>query len=184
MRTSFCRNIILVIIVYAVILSAAGCGKHTASDNRVSRLTADENYRLKDQIDQLNKQIAVLTKDIEQAKQQQAAPAAAEKQQNAALAQENQQLRNSLSEAAANAKNLTDQLEQCQKEFASPTDERVKKMAEEVAKAKKEAEESVNFVMTTVREEGEKETKTLRDENETLKAQVQKLQDELKQLKK
>ena len=176
MRTPFYSNI-LAIIVYAIILSAAGCGKHTASDGRAERLAADETYRV-------DRQVAALTKELEQCKQQQTPPAVAEKQQNTLLTQENQQLKNSLSEAAANYKSLTEELAQCRRELASPMDERAKKMAAEVERTKKEAEESVNFVMTTVREESEKETKAFRDENETLKAQVQKLQDELNQLKK
>jgi hypothetical protein len=167
----------LLSITSVIFLSAAGCGKQTTSDGRAERLAADENYRE-------NKQVAALTKELEQCKQQQAAPAAAEKQQNAALAQENQQLKSSLSAAEANVKTLTDQLEQCQKELASPTDERIKKMAAEVTKAKKDAEDSVNFVMTNIVDESKKEAQQARDEAEKLKTEVQKLQDELKQLKK
>lgn len=176
MRTSFYFNIVAV-IVSAIILSAAGCGKQAISDGRAERLAADETYRLE-------KQVADLTKKLEQCARQQASPVAADKQQNTALTQENQQLKNSLGAAEANAKSLTEQLEQCQKELASPTDERVKKMAAEVEKAKKEAEDSVNFVMTNIVDESKKEAEHARKEAETLKAEVQKLQDELKQLKK
>lgn len=202
MKTTLSRTALVALI--AIFLSAAGCGKQAVSDSRASRLTADENYRLKKQIDQLNQQLAASTKNIEQAKQQHGITAAAEKQVDqlnkqlaartkeleqcnqhiALLTQENQQLKNTHGEAAANMQTLTEQLAQCQKELASPADEYAKKMIEEAAKTKKEAEESVNFVMTTVREEGEKEAKALRDENESLKAQIQKLQDELTQLKK
>jgi chromosome segregation ATPase len=173
MRTLFYPTILVCIII----LSAAGCGKQAISDSRAKRLAADETYRV-------DQQVAALTKELEQCKRQQTSPAAADKQQNTLLTQENQQLKNSLNEVAANAKNLTDQVEQCQKELSSPTNERVKKMAAEIERTKKEAEDTVNFVMTTVRDEGEKETKAIREENETLKAQIQKLQDELKQLKK
>jgi predicted nuclease with TOPRIM domain len=181
MKTTLSLTIIAAVV--AVFLSAAGCGKQVVSDNRVSRLTADENYRVKKQFDQLNKQITALTKELEQCKQRQAG-LSADKQQNDLLVQENQQLKNSLNEMPANVQGLSEQLEECQKNLALPENKRVKEMADELAKTKKEAEESVNFVMTTVREESEKEAAALRGENETLKAEVQKLQDELKQLKK
>jgi hypothetical protein len=170
MKTTLSLTLLAIIVV--IFLSAAGCGKRAVSDGRAERLAADETYRV-------DSQVAALTKELEQCKKQ-----AADKQQLDLLTKENQTLKNSLNTSTANANSLTEQLKQCQQELASPADERVKKMAEEVAKTKKDAEESVNFVMTTVRDEGEKETKALRDENETLKTQVQKLQDELKQLKK
>jgi len=153
--------IALFAIIIVIFLSAAGCGKQAVSNDRAERLAADETYRV-------NSQIATLTKELEQCKKQ-----VADAKQCTALTQENQQLKNSLGEATANAKTLTEQLEQCQKELAMSSDERVKKMTEEVAKAKKDADDSVSFVMTASREE-----------TDALKAQVQKLQDELKQLKK
>jgi outer membrane murein-binding lipoprotein Lpp len=56
----------------------------------------------------------------------------------------------------------------------------LRQCSEEKEKAKKEADETVSFVMTTVREESEKEAREIRDENEKLKVQIQKLEEQLR----
>ena len=117
-------SVVILLIALSIILPLAGCHKQAApaSDSRHTRLTADENLRLKDQMQKLETQIDKLTKD----------------------------------------------LAQCN---------------EENKKVKKEAEDNVNFAMTTVLDECKKEAPQIRDENEKLKAQIKQLQDELKQSK-
>jgi chromosome segregation ATPase len=191
MKTKPICTITAFTIAFGLILPQAGCqsSRSDSSDSRQSRLLADENYRLKGQIEQLkkqteqlNQQMGTLTKNLEQCKGQEAELTTAKNQADY-LTRQNEQLQRDIKDISENAQNVAAQLTQCEHELAVPTDEKLKKMAAEVERTKKEAEDSVNFVMTTVREESEKENKQLQSENEQLKAQIQKLQDELKQLK-
>ena len=173
-------SLALLTITFGIFLPLVGCHTNTspASDSRQTRLIADENLRLKGQAKQLETQNAKLAKDLDQCKKEHIA-LTEDNRKNASLAQENQQLKSDLNDAKLRADGLDYELKQCQNELAMPKDEKIKKLTQET----KDAQDAAAFAMTTVREEGEKETKALRDENEQLKAQMQKLQDELKQLK-
>jgi dynactin complex subunit len=65
-------SVIVLTTTIGVILPLAGCqnsgdaSQITASDSRQTRLLADENVRLKDQIQKQEVQIAKLTKDLQQ----------------------------------------------------------------------------------------------------------------------
>ena len=152
-------SVIATIIIFGLMLSLTGCQKSStvsaSADSRKARLIAEENRHINKQVEKLNKQLNAATTNLEQCKQQQST-LAADKQQSDLLTQENQQLKNSLNEATANTQSLSEQLKECQKKMSSPDSQRVKEMAAELEKTKKEAEESVNFVMTTVRDTYEK----------------------------
>jgi hypothetical protein len=117
-----CTAVVLFIAI-GIFLPLVGCQKNSspsssASQARQSRLTADENLRLKGQMKDLESQLAAVTKDLQQCTQ-------------------------------------------------------------ERAQAEEEAGKNLSFIM----EQDKKETQQLQDENEKLKVQIQKLEDELKQKK-
>lgn len=156
------RRIDIPAALFAAIILIAGC--HSASSDRASRLASDENYRNKGQIESLNKQIAALTKDLQQCSSE-----------KATLAAESQK------QIAPRLESLTKELDDCRRELASPTDKRLKKMAAEMERTKKEVEETVNFAMTEGQKAVTDENKQLKGENEKLKAQIRNLEDQLKQ---
>jgi archaellum component FlaC len=112
-----------------------------------------------------------------------------ETRQSKLLTAENHRLQVQLQQLETRSAKLTKDYKQCteenekgKKETAELTTN-LQQCNEEKEKIKKDAEDTVSFTMTTVREECKQETKLLQDENEQLKAQIQKLEEELKRLK-